>query len=865
MTNLSVRTYISIVIIAIVGLWVNSCLKNYDTQAVIDKVSKDISSISDQEVYIENIDFKPFPYPSLVARRITLNKGIFIDRATIYPNIFSIILGKFEPSIIEANNVYINPKKTGIDYKSSNQLVSLISGIDNKFKTLYIKKIWDTAVNNRVIISDLSLSKNNKNLKSNFILFEKIKLQDETKFNSKNAEFSSNTKISNSNFSIKINRIYNQSKSLSGEFSGEVNNLALFVKDISSYYNFIISDYIKSSKKLKFSGRIINDENHSIFDQIKIENPDISIIASLKNSIITDENLIDLQIQKLNLAEIMSGQDYNFEEEDSISNITNSNFKLNISGNNITYPNITINNFILSGQSDGQSFLINNCTGNLSNEGAFGLSGSISDNKLRPKFDGFIRVNHNNFNKLITIPSLSNTNEQKVIGMNFSSDISLTPVDLTFKDSKLSFGGQIIRGGANLKFIGKDKLLFGDFIIDDIDIENSNIPLLGSIYDYFKSLGMGMNEQSYAAKYTNLRNLPIKTTINLTGDNIFIDGKDIERLSLIASLESGLLRIDNYSIDFGDSYILGNGKIIANSVKPQIKLDIIDGEINIPSLPNSDIERFLSYFNNNFSFSSINFSSEGFLKSIKIGEENTQNLSWSSETKNGILVIEKIAGNLFNGNLNATGNLLLNPLKLNFIFGLDGFKIEKLLNLLPQKTAINSGFASMNGQLSSVGVSADQIFQNLYMKGEFLSKKLEISGIDLENLITKLSTKEITEPNAQIFIDESINSGKSTFEDIKGKYELINNIATMSDVIINSGYYTSSLGIVFSTYDYSMDLNSIINFYPIGAKIFSPSSTPPIKLRLISKGSIFGAEKLLKFENANDVARIPKLLNISNI
>jgi hypothetical protein len=861
MINIIIKLSIVIAIIASLIFGANYYVSAIDTSDISEEVVKALSSVSGEDAKIENVDLVLLPYPSAIVRRITVNRGIFVDKVIIYPNLISLLKGEIKAGKVEANNIYINPKKTGIAGKSINQIISSISKIDTSIKEFSSRKIWDTAVNNRIILQYLKIVKNNRDIKTSFIFSKDIKLEDDTKYSKVEDNFQSKTKISSSSFLFNISRIFNENKSLSGEFRGDIKNLGVFVRDTSSYFDFMFNNYVKTPNPLTISGKILNNDEYTILDNIEIKSSDMDIKASYWSSVDRDNNLLDVKILKLNLTELSSGPDISSDGEESLFSIDTTKLKIQMQGSNINFLGDVISSFTMTGEGDGSVFLVENCYGLIGNDGRFDLSGKISDNKYRPKFDGRIEISHKDFNKLVTDSAMSNLSTEVTSDVHLSSEISITPVDLMFAESKLTIGGQSLRGSANIKLVGKEKLLLGDLVLDDLNLDKSNLPVIRTVYNYFKSLGIGMSDQSYIGKYASLRSYPIRTNVNLTGDNLIIENQPIERLSIVSSFESGQFRIDNYSVDLGRSYIKGDGRIIANSLKPQIKININEGEIYTDAISKEDMNKVVNYLNSDFSLSSVDISSDGFLNKLKIADFEAKNISWSSDGKNGALSLGKSNMDVFGGNANFTGNFVVNPIKLNLAFGIDGFKIEDAVAVLPGKIAIDSGFASINGQISSSGTTAEQIGYNLFMKGEFLGKKVNVVGIDMENLINKLSTKDLNGEMAQSFIDESVNSGQTILDEVKGSYELSSGMMILKDINASSRFFTAASGIAISTYDYSMDLNSIFSFYPVGARIFSPSSVTPIKLRLISKGNLFDADKLLKFNDLNDISRISRILN----
>ena len=427
-----------------------------------------------------------------------------------------------------------------------------------------------------------------------------------------------------------------------------------------------------------------------------------------------------------------------------------------------------------------------------------------------------------------------------------NSELSATPIDYNFSNSYLNLKGHIITGNLNLKFIGNEKILIGDVTISDIDAQKSDLPFISSAYSYIKSLGVDMHSKDYLQKFVPLRNLKLKSTLTLNLENFTADNVVFDRISAATSFDFGQIKLDDLYLHIKNKLLLkGDARLSATSIQPQIKANLSGGYINISDLPSDKLDKFLQYLQSEVNLKAFDISVEGKLDYIKFPRLNAQNIDISiDDDKNDILNFKKFNFSSLGSAVKVSGNASLNPIRVSAAFGVDSLDVSKAFEeLLPSMEGIRNGRVSFSGQFSSAGDTLRNIIHNGYLNGKFISRDNLFMGVNIPSIIDGLSSVNLDKSSAMKIFGSNANSGSSLFNEIRGDYEYSGGIFSFKNVDVAADKYTISAGLAFNIYDQILDLRSIISFYPIGARIISTTSVPQVKLEMVSKGSIFGAER----------------------
>jgi len=831
-------------------------LNSYNlTTKLINKVRNDLGI----EVSVEDSDITIFPTVSLHLKRVSTNNGIFIDNVLIKLGIFSTTENP-KISSVNVGNMYINPKKLGIDDLSYHATLIKLSETNILANSVHIDKIWDTAVLNRIIVDNLEFGRSGNDTNVKFDLLNGIKYTNNLSYNSGDKTYMSKVDISNSNFYFTLTDKFNEKEIVDGDFTAKINNLSKAASDISPYLDLIINNSIASDEEAEISGKIVNDNKYLRIQQIKLVSPNIEAEGTYwVSSNNLDSDILDITLSKLNIPNLIGGDQIIGTATGSVFRLDRTNLRMLVTAPEIDAVKDKIQNFKLDCYGDGKSFKILSCSGDISSGGNFVLTGDITNNQYRPKFDGYITLTHKDINVWLKNQDLTLLTNNNIAPLYFISKIGLTPLDYELQDFRLILSGQTITGDIDVKFIGGIKQLIGSIQFESLDIDKTNIEFIKSSYNFLKSLGMEMFDETYATKYNILRSIPLKTTIDINIDDFKSSDFQLDRLSTLISYDSGLLKIHNYILSNGNKVNIGGyGEILATDIKPQIKFYVTDGAIVLDKFSDAEINSFIKYSKNNIDIASIGFASTGYLRNLTIGDTELLDTYWDVLSDNVILNVNKIDFKIFDGQVHSSGNIIFSPMKINLAYGVDGLSIEKSMTYLNYMFPFTAGNISINGQFSTTGTDFTDLLYNLYLDGNFLAKSTEVLNIDIDGAITKLTSANNGTIQLTPLFQECVSTGSTIFSEAKGAYVLDSGVLTAKNIALTGAKFNAASGFAMNFYDSTMDLNTIISFVPVSIRNVINAS--PIKLKLFVKGNINSPDKLLQFLDINDMYRMQRMM-----
>ena len=855
-----------IIFIAILTVYykrVSSIDVNSFTSSIITTIKNEFGS----SVTIEKAYISVFPTPTLVITRINIDEGMFIDHATIDLSILSSIMHAPSYKKISVSDLYVNPNNINLADIKYHEAIIKLSSLPLSSIDLCISKLWDTALTNRLLAENLCIEKSNRQIQILSHFVENLRFQDKIKYLPDSNTWTSNIEIYNNNANININTIFSTTSLESGEFSGTIKNLALFTNEISTIGDFLMNNHIQSTESIELKGKIAKNEDQVFIEDIVIKGDNLDISGTYWFASNQEEiGTLSIKINTLKTENIFTGIARSHDDQEAIFSLQESKMRFVAESENVSIGKSIINNFKLDATGNGSSFKIDSCSGEIDGEGNFQISGSIESNKYRPKFLGHINLNHNNINDLIANALLQDHDNSLKTPLYIKSDLIATPIDFKMMNFKMMVGSETLSGNINLKLAGNTQLLIGDVEIDALNLQTTNFPVVKKAYEYVQSLALNMPDQNYATKYLVLRTFPIKAILDINFDGLyFSENTKFDRMSMLTSYDAGQLKIDNFLINMQDKLsISGNGRVFANSLKPQIKINISSGYIKVNDFSQNEFNDFIDFTTQNIDLSKLDLSSEGTLDNFEFNNIKISDLGWTSKNDGTILNIPKLTFTSFSGNVESSGSLSFNPLKLSFIFGIDGMDLSQMFSLSKKPLPITNGLLSVNGHLSATARDMSDLLYNLYIRGDFLSKNVTISGIDIDGAITKLSTLRLEPLIVDTVLNDSATSGETIFSKVSGSYEINSGIFSLKDISLMAETFAGSAGLAFNIYDESLDLNAIFSFYPLGAKINSPKITPPIKMKFAARGNLFEADKLLTFFSKDDIQRLIKFAGPQN-
>ena len=847
-----------LIILGILFINVNRIDSDSVTKNLVDAV-KDHYPI---KLEFESFKLKKFPTPYLEFKNLKVGKAIFIDNAKLNFSISSLFFGSPKLKLLSLDNLYINPITSGFENSNYQEIINFITSSNGFLNNLKISTIWDTDLNNIIVAKDLSITKSGKNFTIYSQLRNNIEITQDANFNINSENWDSKIQISNKDFNINVRNNFDKNGTIEGDFDGKIKHLANFTDDISPYINFMFNRNITADSSVDIKGKIQKNGKNLTLKNISLIS-DIFKANAVYNFTTKDKaNTLNIDFKHLNLSSLIGSNEYRkLTDNESIIKLEKSKLKININAKDINFLGESITDFKLISISESDVLNISEANGKLGDSGKFILKGNVSSNEYRSKFDGEMQISHNNLNQFLKKTKYKEYVSNNEAPFYFKARVIATPIDFKMNNFELTVARENIRGNADLKFLGNENIAIANLQFEDVDIKNTNIPFLNSVYEYFLSLGKDMSKNEYNKKFIVLRTMPLKALVNLNFDRLKIGDVFLRRFNSFSTLDSGRLNIEDFLIDSEDLSLKGSARILSSGLRPNFRINFTEGRLDTTKLNKDHWDNIIWYINNHVDLQKINFSSNSFLNSLKFSKADFKNISWQMSTNSGVLSIENTDFVIFDGHGNFAMNMIINPIRFSSAFGLSSINVQSLLNEIGlTNIPFTNGYASINGQSTSNGDNIDSLLRNLYARGKFLAKDIEIKNLDLSTVIDNISYPDIQRKDAEKELEKVFSKGKTKLNESRGNYELDRKVFTVSNTNMLSDYFTGSVGLAINVYDSSIDYKSIISFYPIGARILTPERTRPVQLTLDLNGDFFNPDKNLKFRSPDEISRIRSLL-----
>ena len=183
------------------------------------------------------------------------------------------------------------------------------------------------------------------------------------------------------------------------------------------------------------------------------------------------------------------------------------------------------------------------------------------------------------------------------------------------------------------------------------------------------------------------------------------------------------------------------------------------------------------------SLNKINFNIDASVKQLLWNNEAYNNFVYKGTLKDGILNVNDV--NAIKGDSKINLNLALNSngvAKIDGKFNVEGYTTPAIGGNIYR---IENGFIDADGSFSSVATSKKEFLDNLNSKGRFRLYSTAMSGWDLDIIKFELEQRK----SVQGFSDTVLNSlktGKSSFDEIKGRYEVKNGVIVSDNIVWSS-------------------------------------------------------------------------------
>ena len=505
---------------------------------------------------------------------------------------------------------------------------------------------------------------------------------------------------------------------------------------------------------------------------------------------------------------------------------------------------ISINSLSFSGEGDAK----------------FNLSGLLTHNKIRPKFDGNFVFKTDDFSKFAGFLST----ESKVKKVQIKSDMSLIPRSFIFDKIRGVMDKDIFRGKMLFKQntgskIASDVLL--EFKKIDMDSDKQSDIVNKFIFDLFRSDidKTGEVYRSVTNDFSWLRKMDIDLKLHIKSPRLIFAGKEFKNFDLNTKVSRNRVDIYNFGLSSKPISFSISGDLSLPKFRPILNLDLDFKRLDLAALgdvlPRYDSMLYTMKKNSGNKFiSDFNFfgmhNHDGEIKvkasKFKYGKVYIRDLLFTSKVDNGIWTIDKFESKSFGGKAKASGYVIVNSQvpQFSMSFSLNNIHVEKLLGQTYGYENVK-GYMSLSGSLRTQGITYKDFYSNMSGKSELLGKKITWKGYNLYDITTLPGVKMKLDDKLKA-IDYYSSSGETTFSDLKGQIAIKNGIASLNNITLNNDRASAAYVGSFNIIGKSLANILRLSFIPYGSK-------KPISIFVKSKGQV--SKLAVEFDN-NELVRL---------
>ncbi|MCC8417847.1 MAG: AsmA-like C-terminal region-containing protein [Rickettsia endosymbiont of Bryobia graminum] len=804
-----------------------------------------VEKLNISEKSIGEIKIQKFPIPRVVIDNIKEEGELELQDIEVSFNLLSLLRFKPEIKVIKINNMTIYSDQSGLDIINHDKVISLYLIKDFKDINFDVKNLGIIGENKELIISFSHCYLTQKDLFSNKILF-KGKLQDSSiKFSGfiekKDKQTDFDLTIYNDDYNLHLLENYVNNKLVNGKGEYIVQNLAsvlnhlvpelnLFFRKLNQTEDVSVKfDILPTEELIKLENLIIDSASFSAKGLMYLgKNDNIKNIINLTFSKIDIRTLVASSNDISNLTDTAYGLRFIFGEKTLTGNISADQIILN-------NGEILSNTRLLMDLKDS-ILVIPDFSGTIGSGGKFQFIGNITQNSVRSVFDGSVHLQHKDLNTILNIIGQEQLISSKPTPFNLSSDLKLTLIDIFLQNLLIKTNDTKVEGSIITRFIGSMPHILANLNFSSINLIEEGYPVISPMIDLIKGLTKDMKASSYLTKYIPFRTIGYLGNFDIIINDLLIGDKSFGKTYILANASPGNVEITNFDLRNDNLYINLSGKLLANSIKPQLEIQINDGNFNISPIAPTILLDIRNKLLNEFDLEKIGIKLDILLATINWGDLIWKDLRVSLSNDNTLLKIEGLKSDILGGGLEAEGNILLSPYTLNFVYALNSIDLAKLSIFFTKEFLDNQGGVSINGNFSATGDSLEKLLYNLTSKSDFIIKSSRINNFSIDSLIEKVNSKNYDYKNLKNDMTIALSQGQTGVNSAYGSLSLEKGVITIQDILFNTKYTSGVASLVTNIYNSDILLNSIFSFYiNYGG---GDGKLPIINVNVTAKGNI---------------------------
>ena len=835
------------IFLSILGLIYISVSLTINFEGLYLKFNKQISDIG-YEAKAASIDVSHFPIPTVTLGDVVIPGTFQAKKLTLKFSILSILT--FNPSInsIEASDVNIDS--------------SGASMIHHEIAIINMFKIFPHIPN--IDLKKVLLADKQSALAENV---ELIKIRPTSNFNNITIHWNDKnyTNISynkKSHLEVKISTVapshkidfvetYDESlKLIAGTIDYNINNLKDYINDNYSDLDLLITQ-VASTEPIKITCDFGPEAKGIIIRNIKLISESLAMTGTADFFSDQRQDNINLHFTNINLTKLLKAPDMEsvkLSKNKEDLKLKHLNSILNITADKILLSGFSISNAKLNASSDGTALNIKECTGSIQEEGKFAISGLVTQNQYRSKFDGKINISYPDANEMISKLGYNSPTSIAKSAITLTSDIIATPIDYKLTNLYTKIGPISATGSAALKLIGATPRLNLALNFSPINFDDKGHTIITPIYDYFKSLTIGMRDKDYLNKYIPIRKIGYLGNFDIILTNAIVAGDTIDKIHFICDASTGLLDFTSLYYQNGPDYLVGSGKLISTGLKPLINLRIKDGEIYTDDLSLEKIITTISNTNTKYSFDKVTLDFAIALRNLRAGKAEFKNFYVAAINQDQLFNISGLQGSYNSGGFTSSGSIFLDSMRLNLAYAYSNFNINDLNSFYPVNVfGIKDGWVSSNGTITTNGDTVAKFVYNLYTKSNFIASAVKWAGFDIDGLATATDNVNYNIANITADTNRFASTGIANIQKIAGGFEIERGIIKFSDITFNTPRLSGTALASYNIYNSNLDSNVKATFSLAPRDRFSGNT--PVDVEIHTYGNIASPKKDINIDN----------------
>lgn len=578
-----------------------------------------------------------------------------------------------------------------------------------------------------------------------------------------------------------------------GEVKMSISNLKLLLDSYISKENLIFR-HINNTQDINITGKIFLNKGTLAIENIKIDSAIVKGVGDIIIDVSSNDGFADtnLTIDHLNFDDIWIGKfqpigdAYTKKLKSDIVNVFNGKsynidlpkldftlfghlLKANIDIAELKYKERLIKDVNISLLSDNKKQIkINNISMNIDQDSQLKIYGIMENIGSLIKLDGKLEVNSSNLSNIIDLFSIlkKEVKENSLKELRLSSDLLILPNLSIIKN---------INSVLNSKSLIKGDIIIGEE--NEILKRNYNLSINRmNIDDFFDSsyVDKFIKGGSFLKNLLWLNNIDIDHQVSLKINKLYFEDILFIDPFIDININRGQVNIRSLLRDKSDDVSDLKLNIDVYSPIPAINLEFKSNRLKIKYDKLQSGDKFESILANYFfdlaSFSAFDGDINIDIDDLEINALKANNVIFKAPFKEGLIEIEQMSGNIFDGKIDISGNILMHEKKkINNSFKLLNISNKKLLKSLFNIDNFDSK-SNITGIITSYAKNRNEFYNNLNCEAKFISQNVTMHKFGMTDFLAKINRnrKSIKKPKDIIFSD----AGKTYFKKVTGNINI---------------------------------------------------------------------------------------------